>query len=809
MLPPSPPAFANAHTQAFREAVLCRFVSIRQSNELVEERLAQAGDDERLALRMRLLQHRFEPQVLGLLPAYVSLGERMLALGDRAGSVLARSFALFPQGRSGDAAAALAAYEALAPEIDGLADPLERHAAMAVSLILYQAAGNPVLYTRQACRMLQLANEIEHGGIRAAALSNVGIAFYLAGDELQARHHLEQSLESEQLGGWLRFSTVGILAEVYASVEDLHKAMALLQAWAFPQDWRELEGLAVAHFHVVGAEVHARLGQPEQARVYLDFLSSFPAELRVPQVQCMAALVRARLHQGAGEGALAQQALDEAQRIVQGLTGGASAAPMRFWAMAAELAAAQGLGQRAFEYLAMERRNELARRREGAAVRRAAVQWQIDASARAVEEAQRDPLTGLGNRERLVAVGDRWLAQGTAPIVVKLNVRRFNAINEALGRETGDAVLQAVADRLRVACGRFEHANAGRMYADQFAVVSAGGADALQAWRRVAAEMFATPLAVAGHWIDVSVAWGVAQGPQDGASMQRLLSHAEIALSEDQRTQVGWTAYGPHLVRADPRELSLISELKRAARDDEFFLVLQPKFRLADQQVVSFESLIRWAHPTRGAVSPADFIPFAESTGAIKGITAWVLGRAMALSRRLHEAGLVAGIAVNVSVHDVGDAGFVRLLGELLASTGARAQDIRLELTEGAVMRDPATVIDRMREINALGFEWSIDDFGTGQSSLSYLNTLPVSELKIDRSFVRGAATSQASLTLLKAAIDLGRNLGLSTVGEGAETAQEWDLLRELGCGVAQGWFGAAPMPEHELLPWLKARQPG
>lgn len=776
---------------------------------MAERHLAQAGDDERLALRMQLLLHRFAPQTLDRAPHYAVLAERMQAIGDAAGAVIARSYALMAESYGSDPAAALAAYEQLAPEIAELADPLERHVAMGVSLFLAQAAGHPVLYMQQACRMLHLTDEIGHAGLRSAALSNVGIAFYLAGDDLQARHHLEQSLEGAEVGGWLRFSAVAALAEVYVCAGEVDKALPLLQAWSFPQDRQALDGLAVANLHGLGAEVHARLGRATQARTYLEYLASMPAEHQVPELRCTLAAVRALLHQSSGEAAQAQAELDSALALARQMPGGERGVPQRFWSTAAEVARVQGLWERAYEFLAQERRSELARRQDGAAVRRAATQWQLDASARAIEAAQRDPLTGLGTRERLIAVGDRWLARRMAPIVVKLNLRRFNAINEALGRETGDAVLQAVADRLREACSRFEHALAVRMYADQFAVVAAGGLDSLQAWCGVAADMFSTPLAVAGHWVDISAAWGVAQGPMDGASMQRLLSHAELALSEDRRTQAGWTVYAPGLVRADPRQLSLISELKRAAREDEFFLVLQPKFRLADQQVVSFESLVRWAHPTRGAVLPADFIPFAENTGAIRGLTAWVLRRAMTLSRRLRDEGLVSEIAVNVSVHDVGDAGFVRLLGELLVSTGARAHDIRLELTEGAVMRDPATVIDRMREINAMGFEWSIDDFGTGQSSLSYLNMLPVSELKIDRSFVNGAAASRASLTLLKAAIDLGRNLGLATVGEGAETAEEWALLGELGCGVAQGWFGAPPMPEQALLPWLKGPRSG
>jgi len=757
----------------------------------------------------RLLQLRFEPQSGGVAQRYTALAERHQSVGDRAAAIIAKSFALVAENFGGDLAAAVAAYERLAPEISDLEDPMERYIAMGCSLLLYHAAAKPVPYMQHACRMLQLAEEIGHSGLQLASQSNVGIAFFLAGDDVQARHHLEQVVESMELVGWLRFSAVAVLAELYASSGDIEKALPLLEAWAFPAQASELDGPAVAHFHTLGAEVHARLGQPARTQAYLDFLASLPLEHRSLEVPCMLAVVQALHHQSIGQDARVQADLDHAVTRALQASDAELVLPARFWWLAAEVSSARGQWQQACQLQARARRLELDCKRDVAAVRRVAMQLQTDASARAIEAAQRDPLTGLANRERLITVGDRWLAQRMAPIVVKLNVRRFNAINEALGRETGDAVLQAVAERLRAACGRFEQALAVRVYADQFALLVAGGEDSLQAWCGIAAEMFSTPLAVAGHWVDISAAWGVALGPVHGATMQRLLSHAEIALNEDRRTQAGWTVYVPSLVRADPRQLSLISELKRAAREGEFFLVLQPKVRLSDQQVVSFESLVRWAHPTRGLVPPAEFIPFAESTGSIRGITAWVLREAMALSCRLRESGLVCGIAVNVSVHDVGDGEFQRTLRALLATTGALARDIRLELTEGAVMRDPATVIDRMREINAMGFEWSIDDFGTGQSSLAYLNILPVSELKIDRSFVRGAAASSASLTLLKAAIDLGRNLGLSTVGEGAETAEEWALLRELGCSVGQGWFCARPMPEKDLLPWLQARHSG
>ncbi|MCE4553026.1 putative bifunctional diguanylate cyclase/phosphodiesterase [Roseateles cellulosilyticus] len=773
---------------------------------MAHRHIESAGGDERLVLRMQLVLQRLKPQSAASHEHYEALAQRLEELGDRPGSLIATSLALGVANFGGDVEAAVAAYERLTPAIHHIADPLEQHVAMAPSLFLYHAAGNAAAYMHQACRMLQLANEVSNDGMRSASLSNVGIAFFLSGDELQARHHLEQSLESTDVGGWTRFGAVTVLADLYASAGEMDKVLPLLKAWSFPRNPEELDISAMAHFHALGAEVCARLGEESRARDYLEVLDGVPQDRLSHGLRCMAGLSRALHHRAAGRPLEALEALDGALALVERLPGSDRALPSRFWWLAAELAEVQGEWERAYRLLQRARGLELGKKQQIAAVRRVAAQFQTDANARAVEAAQRDPLTGLGNRERLIHVGDGWILRRLTPLVAKLNVRRFNAINEALGREIGDAVLQAVADRLRQACARLENALAGRVYADQFALVVAGEQADVHLLRRFALELFSTPLEVAGQQVDISAAWGIAHGPVHGASMQQLMSHAEVALHEDRRTHAGWTIYEPGLVRADPRQLSLISELRRAAQENEFTLLLQPKFSLSDNRVTSFESLIRWRHPSRGPLAPAAFIPFAENTGSIRGVTEWVLRRSMQLSVRLRGAGLVSRIAVNVSVHDVGGSDLCRRLQGLLLATGARAEDIRLELTESAVMKDPATVIDRMREINALGFEWSVDDFGTGQSSLAYLHMLPVSELKIDRSFVRGAATSSTSLTLLKAAIDLGRNLGLSTVGEGAETAEEWSLLRDLGCSVAQGWFGASPMPEHELIAWLQQR---
>ena len=393
-------ASPDAHRAAFREVWLLRFSSLGEAAALVGRQLAEAGDDERLTLRMLLLQQRLGPQSSAAAQQYRALAERMQALDDLPGSLIAQCFALGAENFGGDVASALAAYEGLSADINRLQDPLEQHAALGPSLLLYQATGNLQAYMQQACRMMQLAQEIAHSGMRSAALSNLGIAFFLAGDELQARQHLEQAVASNDLGGWVRFSAVAILAEIYASADEVDKVVPLLRIWSFPAHAAELDGPTLVHFHALGAEIHAHLGQSPQARAYLDFVDARPAQQHSHDVRCLLALARAMVHQAEGRGALAAAATAEALSLVQTMPRSERTLAPRFWSRAAELASAQGQWETAYRLLARHRALEQEKKQDIAAVRRVAAQFQTDASARALEAAQRDRLTGLGNRER-------------------------------------------------------------------------------------------------------------------------------------------------------------------------------------------------------------------------------------------------------------------------------------------------------------------------------------------------------------------------------------------------------------------------
>jgi EAL domain-containing protein (putative c-di-GMP-specific phosphodiesterase class I) len=253
-----------------------------------------------------------------------------------------------------------------------------------------------------------------------------------------------------------------------------------------------------------------------------------------------------------------------------------------------------------------------------------------------------------------------------------------------------------------------------------------------------------------------------------------------------------------------PSRLGVLGDLRRALdADGELFLQYQPKFTLDGGQIEGLEALLRWRHPERGLIPPAEFIPVAEGAGIILRLTERVLGLALAQLRGWLDDGHPVPVAVNLSTRCLMDAGLPQLVATLLARYGVPAGLLRLEVTESAVMGDAARCLDVLQRLRALGVHLSIDDFGTGYSSMAYLRQLPVDELKIDRSFVMGLTDSPQDAVLVRTAIDLGHNLGLTVVAEGVEGPDHVAALRELGCDIAQGFHFARPMPAEDVTALL------
>ena len=415
-----------------------------------------------------------------------------------------------------------------------------------------------------------------------------------------------------------------------------------------------------------------------------------------------------------------------------------------------------------------------------------------------------DVVTGLPNRESLQQIKINQHSIGFDLVVLAVNVKRFREINEALGIKIGDQLLAEVGRRLSSVGA--EHI--ARLHTDQFCLLTTDSqlANVLEKLHQV----FSYPAQVNGQIVDLALAIGAARereltaASSDDLSVTNLLRNAEIALDVARTYRLDWVEYDKVLEVGRQGDLGLMSGISQAISNDEFRLYLQPKIRMADGGMVSAEALIRWEHPTRGLIAPEHFIPFAEKTGCIRMITKWVLSEAMDIVAMLRANGTPIQLGVNLSAFDLDDTALLKLLEQLLIEHRANPADIRFEITEHSAMNNPIAALEVMHGLCNLGFSISIDDFGTGYSSLAYLQKMPVSELKIDRSFVKKFSSEDTGFVLLKSIISLGHQLGLSIVAEGVENSDEWDMLVDLDCDFVQGFYISEAMELDQFEAWWK-----
>jgi diguanylate cyclase (GGDEF)-like protein len=422
--------------------------------------------------------------------------------------------------------------------------------------------------------------------------------------------------------------------------------------------------------------------------------------------------------------------------------------------------------------------------------------------------AYEDGLTGLPNRamfnERL-AHAVRAARLEAAPLaVLLLDMDRFKAINDTLGHPVGDQALREVGVRVRAALR--ESDVVARLGGDEFAVLlPAGSADHARAVAEKILKSLEAPLVIDGQTMDIAASVGIARFPEHGDEAAALLRAADVAMYAAKRGKTGWSVYDPaHDVRRQ-EFLTLLGELRRAVEAGELVLHYQPKVSLAENRVTAVEALVRWRHPVRGFIPPADFIPFAEQTGYIGAITRWVLGRAIAQCGRWHRHGLRLRMCVNISARDLRQEGaLVQFVTSTLAAAELPAGMLCLEITESALMEDPRSAQSTLGKLRSLGIATSIDDYGTGYSSLAYIKQLAVNELKIDRGFVSGMEADARNAAIVRSTIELGHNLGLAVVAEGVETDHELAELKRFGCDIAQGYHFARPMEAEQLEAWLR-----
>ncbi|MFI6104113.1 putative bifunctional diguanylate cyclase/phosphodiesterase [Streptomyces sp. NPDC051310] len=430
------------------------------------------------------------------------------------------------------------------------------------------------------------------------------------------------------------------------------------------------------------------------------------------------------------------------------------------------------------------------------------------ARARA-EEQLRDPLTGLPNRQWLLE--RTWTAledaegEGLKAALVLIDLDRFRSVNDTLGHLAGDRLLLQIADRLRLALPR--GAEAARLGGDEFAVLLPT-ADSTTSAQRVARQLAAelsSPLDLDGLTLVLEASAGVAVFPDHATDAEGLLQRADVAMYQAKRDRTGVEVYESKRDSNTPDRLGLLGDLRRALDAGDVELHYQPKVGF-DGHVAGLEALVRWVHPERGRVPPDEFIAIAETSGLMPHLTEYVLETALGQVAKWRAQGLEVPVAVNVSPRDVHSPGFAGAVAARLARHGVPAGALQLEITEHVLLEDPQRAADTLAGLTGHGVKMSLDDFGTGYSSLVHLRRLPVSELKIDRSFVARLAVDTEDAEIVRCTVDLAHSLGLLVVAEGVEDDETWERLRDLGCDAVQGWLVAAAMPPAETTAWLRAR---
>ncbi|HEX7981902.1 MAG TPA: EAL domain-containing protein [Duganella sp.] len=410
-----------------------------------------------------------------------------------------------------------------------------------------------------------------------------------------------------------------------------------------------------------------------------------------------------------------------------------------------------------------------------------------------------DAVTGLPNQalfhDRLGQIIQSCKHEGGHAFVLMINLDRFKRLNDALGSRVGDQVLRVVAQRL--VDGMSRPCTVARLAGDTYVIAGACGAseNPLPVIEH-AGELIGQPMRVDGNDIHLSVHGGIASYPRDGADAEAVFRHAEAALKQAKAGGERLSFYSPELNAAMVARLELETMLRRASEQRQFVMYYQPKVDLRTGRVTAAEALIRWIHPVRGMVPPAQFIPLAEESGLILDIGAWVIANVCAQQAAWAAAGVpVVPVAVNLSALQFGQGDLAAQVSGCLASHGLGSNLIELELTESLVMRDPAGAEKTMRQLRALGLRLSLDDFGTGYSSLAHLKRFPFNSVKIDRAFVTDITTNPDDAAIASAIIAMSHNLRMLVIAEGVETAAQFEQLRAKGCDQIQGFYFSPAVP--------------
>lgn len=422
-------------------------------------------------------------------------------------------------------------------------------------------------------------------------------------------------------------------------------------------------------------------------------------------------------------------------------------------------------------------------------------------------EALHDPLTSLPNRtlfnDRVEQRVRERRREGEAAAMMLVDLDRFKEVNDTFGHRAGDILLVEVARRLSTRLRTSD--TVARLGGDEFGVLlprvagTEGATKVVEALRK----SLAVPMVMDGVAVTIEASIGVAMLDEHSHDAAGLIHCADRAMYQAKKKRSGHAFYDPSTDGDEHDDLALISDLRRAIARGELRLHYQPKAQLRTRNIRSVEALVRWQHPERGLLTPNVFVPLAESSGLIRQLTYWVLDESMRQAREWADRGHALKIAVNLSQQSLLDETMPDEIARVLERHRVPATALEIEITESALVTDLAAANAALSQLDRMGITLSIDDYGTGHSSLAHVRALPVSWIKIDRSFVSGMLVDPTNATIVRSTIELARDLGIRVVAEGVETMEEWEGLATLGCHVAQGYLISRPKPGLELIEWL------
>jgi diguanylate cyclase (GGDEF)-like protein len=414
-------------------------------------------------------------------------------------------------------------------------------------------------------------------------------------------------------------------------------------------------------------------------------------------------------------------------------------------------------------------------------------------------QALHDPLTTLPNRRSLYERLDKLLASGRPLSLLVADLDGFKELNDTLGHHAGDDILSQLGPRVQAAIPEAELL--ARIGGDEFAVLTFEPAPDQTAQRFL--DALDEPFVVHGISLTVKASVGIARFPEHGADAHELLQRADVAMYQAKAQHTGWLEYEPARDEHSRTRLALAGELRRAISERELVVHYQPKADLARGEVISVEALVRWRHPELGLLPPGEFVPMAEQTGQIRALTLFVLDAAAAQAREWDSVGLGLGVAVNLAMANLIDSQLPDDVAAVLARHKLPPSRLILEITENVVMADPARTLAILERLRSLGVGLSLDDFGTGHSSLAYLRQLHVDELKIDRSFVTDMVHDDQNAAIVRSTIELAHAVGVRIVAEGVEDADTLFELKAMGADEVQGFYLSPAVPPAEIVAML------